>query len=98
MVYSFQTSRHDATYFLKGRKPDYTPNMTKFPCFANLLNLPIEVETRPLLRYLSLSGVLELQFKRGKTHWKANIPGYNIYEKPSLNFIIFWPESFLEPR
>jgi hypothetical protein len=37
--------------------------MTKFHRFANLMNLPVEVAAQPLLGYLSISGVLELQIK-----------------------------------
>ena len=98
MAYSFETSRHDATHFSKGMKPDYIPNMTKFPFFANLLNLPAEVAARSLLRYISIYGVLKLQFKRGKTRWKANIPDYKIYEKPSPDFIIVWPKILFRTK
>jgi hypothetical protein len=35
MVYFFLVLRHDATKFLKGRKPGPTPIMAKFPCFVN---------------------------------------------------------------
>jgi hypothetical protein len=48
--------------------------------------MPAEVATRPLLRYLSISGVLEPQIKRGQIHWKANIPGYNFYEETFPEF------------
>jgi len=84
--------------FSEGRKPDSASNMTKFHRFANLLNLPVEVAAQPLLGYLSISGVLELQIKWDWTRWKVNISSYNIYEKPSLNSIIFRPESSLKSR
>jgi hypothetical protein len=80
MAYPFQTSRHDATHFSKGRKLDYAPNMTKFTCFSNFLNLPTKAAARPLRIYLPISGVLKLQIKRGWICWKANIPGYNSLE------------------
>jgi len=84
--------------FSEGRKPDFASNMTKFHHFANLLNLPAEVAAQALLIYLSLYGVLKLQIKWDWTRWKANISSYNIYEKPSLNSIIFRLESSLELR
>jgi len=83
-------------HFLRGMKLDSAPNMTKFSRFVNLPNLSAEVAARPLLIYLSIPGVIELQIKRCWTRWKANIPGYNSYEKPSLNFIIFRSEYSLE--
>jgi len=61
--------------------------MTKFLCLVNLSNLPTEVASRPLLIYLFISGVLELQIMQGQTRWKANIFGYNFSEETSPKIV-----------
>jgi len=59
---------------------------------VSVVNLPIGVATRPLVIHLPISGVLELQIKRCWIHWKANIPGYNLYEIFFSIFIVLRPE------
>jgi len=43
------------------------------------------VTLRPLLRILTISGVIELRFKRDQSCWKAKTGGYKLYdqEEPS---------------
>jgi len=45
------------------------------------LNLPVEVVFRPLLKVLTISGVLGLRFKRGWSRWKVKTRGYKSHEE-----------------
>jgi hypothetical protein len=57
-------------------------------------NLPVGVTFRPPLRCLPIFGILELQIKRGRTCWKANISYYNAYEVRYLRLCLY-PCQFL---
>jgi len=54
------------------------------------LLLSAEVAFRPLLKFLTISGVLGLRFKRGWSYWKAKTRGYKSPEEgePSSTFKI----------
>jgi hypothetical protein len=44
------------------------------------------VTIRPLFRFLTISGVIELHFKRDWSRWKAKTRGYKFYVKSRIQF------------
>ena len=68
-----------------------------FAVLSTWPKLPTGVAPWPLLRFLFVSGVPGLQIRWGQNCWKANTPGYNFYEGPSLDFIIFRSKFPQEP-
>jgi hypothetical protein len=74
---SFWRSRH---ILWRARKQILPLIWLNFAVLSTWPNLPTGLAAWPLLRFLFVSGVSELQIRRGQTHWKANTPNYNFYE------------------
>jgi hypothetical protein len=83
---------------MKGKKTNTTLNMAKFRRFIDLAESANRATARPPFRFLFISEVLGLQIRHGQICWKANTPGYNFYEGPSLDSIIFMYEFPQESR
>jgi len=93
-VYSFWRSRHT---LWRARKQILPLIWLNFAVLSTWPKLPTGVAAWPLLRFSFVSGVLGLQIRRGQIHWKANTSGYNFYDGPSLDSIIFRSKFSQEP-
>ena len=62
--------------FSKGKGPNFSPLTHLDSRFCDFPNLSVEVVFRPLLRFVTISGVIELHFKRGWSRWKDKTWGY----------------------
>jgi hypothetical protein len=79
VVQTLSMSRYDVIKFWYEGNQVLLLSRLNFPILSISLNLPVGVASRLFLIHLPISGVLELQIRRGQICWKANISGYIFY-------------------
>ena len=86
MARFFSKLRYNIICFPKGKDPYFHPLTCLYSHFSDFPNLPVEVVFRPLLRFVTISGVLGFHFKQGWSRMKAKTWGYKSNERRRTQF------------
>jgi hypothetical protein len=78
--------RYNITCSPKGKDPNFHLLTRLNNRFSDFPNMPTEAIFWPLLRYLTISGVLGLHFKRGWSRQKAKTRAYKSHEGRRTQF------------